>query len=639
MNLKKQYAKCALFLCTMLALPVVGAAAHHKSESCSSSSESSSSSHHKDFTHEITLDAVDINNIPQNVPVTLTLDIEVRGRVVHIHVPSFNFVLPVDGALFTASGFLPESIWPADLVPEAFFVASDFTGPGYALYVTNSGSFLLYALDGEFLPAGDYNTHATTLTYLLTDHCGPCKAPKNIKLTDETSNASFMSYAGEFLEFSINSIVDNHFAVSWSSNIESTSPNGRNHLDFIVRTGTVSDDGKTIELNDPVTVLKAPSEKFFFDEGAVAIDPFNTDHLIVICPGIDRTLPVGDPGRFTLWRAVSLDGGETWDAARLDGTFGLPTIPRDGVTPIFDDFGNLWVPYLFATDPVHTLNPINIVWALSTDGGFTWTNAGEVFVPINNPSFALNLFDYAHAAFGGDGQGGKALWTSFTYYHDDPASPYGYNSIIKVSAIPVTGLGQFGPNTLVDVNPTAFPPFPGTTDNEIAVTPDGKVYLFGTSFDTPTTSNRAYLYVNPTGMVNLSPDSWSGHRAAFYTNTSKTDTIIPYQPRRSILNHGVYPVFDPELNRFYAGIVDMRPDFSGNMTVTLVHTDDDGLTWSKERPIADMTVKARGSLNMSRDPVSGTVLFSWLDTRGQADQNNVNTFMALLSKQDLNKTK
>ncbi len=598
---------------------------------------------HKSFKDNITLDLADNTNTQLNTPFQLPLTLETIGRMVSIHIPAFNFTLPVAGYIYTKEGFLPRNLWPADLVPQAFSLKSDQTGLGYDLYVTNAGSLLVYDIGGGFLPAGSYTVHATTVTYLRTPR-SQFKAPKNIRVSEGTSNVTITTAgkdAFDFLEFYDNSIVKDRFAVCWPDNSRANSPNGRNHLDWIVRTGTLDPKtGKIKKLNDPVTVFKAPFEQFFFLEGSVVIDPLDTNHLFATSATIDTKLFIPPfnaktKNLFQLWGAVSFDGGKTWDVQRIDGKPGLPKMIADGIEPCFDDFGNLWIAYIQASNAtVNILNPINIIYAISTDGGFTFKKAGEIKAP-SHPNFSYNFFDYPRASFGGDGQGGKAFWVAFTYYFDDPNSPYGYAGQPFISYIPVTGKGEFGKVVHKRINTAKFPPFPGTMEPEIVASPEGKVYLVGYSFDSAFNNNHIHVLVNPTGIVNLGPNSFSGFHDVAFSNVAKNDTIIPFQPSRNIDSNSYGITYDPDLNRLYVAMVDMQSDFSGNMILYLIHSDDDGQTWSIPRPIANMDTQARGPINISRDPFTGNMLFSWFDARGQKDQANVNTFMGILTKSEL----
>ncbi len=607
---------------------------------CQLRAEGSSDIFHQNLKDTITLDLADNTNTSLNMPFQLPLDIEVIGKSVSIHIPAFNFTLPVDGYIFTEAGFLPRRIWPGDVIPQAFSLKSDQTGLGYDLYVTNAGSLLVYDIGGGFLPAGSYTTHATTVTYLLTPR-SQFKAPKNIRLSQGTSNATIFNNQFDFLEFYDNSIVKNKFAVCWPDNSKANSPNGRDHTNFIVRTGTLdTTTGKVKKLNDPMTVFKAPHENSFFLEGSVVIDPLDTNHIFatsIFGNGNSIFMPfpsIKNKNTFQMWTGVSFDGGKTWETQRIDGRFGLPFTPFDGIEPRFDDFGNLWISYIYITNLEDAFNQVNIVYAVSTDGGLTFKKAGNINTP-KHPKFTFNYFDYPRAAFGGDGQGGKAFWVSFTHYFDDPTSPYGYGSQLYISYIPVTGKGQYGKVVHKPIASAVFPPFPGFVEPEITVTPDGKVYLVGYSFDGNFNNNHLYLLVNPTGIVNLNPNSFGERKDIAFSNVGKTNTVIPYQPERNILTYSFGITFDPDLNRLYMGVVDMQPDFSGNMTLSLLHTDDDGLTWSIPRPIANRNTQARGTFNMSRDSFTGNMLFSWLDARNRTNQANVNTFMGILTKSEL----
>jgi hypothetical protein len=84
-------------------------------------------------------------------------------------------------------------------------------------------------------------------------------------------------------------------------------------------------------------------------------------------------------------------------------------------------------------------------------------------------------------------------------------------------------------------------------------------------------------------------------------------------------------------------MTDEQPLGSGNMVLYLVFSDNNGQSWSRPVLVANSVTSARGSISMKRDPVSGSIIFAWQDARNQENQQEVNTFLAIFTKEELDK--
>ena len=637
-------------------------------------------------TQTLTLELSDSFLTPLGLPFEITVTYQVIGNAVSLHIPAFSFELPeaTPGFVFTLDGFLPRKIWPNDPLYQSFFAGNDNEGDNFQVHVTNAGSLIFLATEGLFFTPGAHQVQATTVTYFLTGSICDHKPPKNVQASSGPSNVvgtdnNVLPF--DYLEFHQISIYNDRFAIWWPDNARDLSPQGRNHLSLVVRTGTFKNSkcGKSEIVFDgpPVVAINAP-EGVFFVEGAITINPTNPNNIFVasvvgdyrVTPGQTKNNvvlaqegnPVGQREVFQYWTAVSFDKGKTWTATRRDGTPGYPNFPLDGRTPTFDKFGNLWTAGIAAADGQSITNFLNgfttgglpgvpITFGVSTDGGQTFQDVAPspvpLPVPINTATQFFNLQDYPKATFGGDGQGGYAFYLNTTYVL---INFDGTGQLSKyLTYVPVQGFNNFGtvvslqiPQTLVTQdNPLEI----NLTASEIVVSDQGKIMLWGigANFCCLSPENVHQCVVDTTGVVNFdlpnktTDTAFSGPFAAAKTNIGGSLSVVPFQPVRGLLPQGFGMAYDPDIDRFYAALVDEQPLGSGDMVVYLLFSDNNGQTWSQPVLIADRIKKARGNVNMHRDPVSGNILFAWQDARGQKNQEEVNTFIAIMTKKQLDK--
>src|SRR5437764_463634 len=119
-------------------------------------------------------------------------------------------------------------------------------------------------------------------------------------------------------------------------------------------------------------------------EHAIAVNPTNPSNVVAMStlPDVVAGLAVG----------VSINGGSTW-SRRVIGTAGDPLgeICCDQQLA-WDRFGNLWMTYLVNTSG-------DVLVALSTDGGSTFTKVGDIVTNGDQPSIAV---------------GSNSVWVSYT---------------------------------------------------------------------------------------------------------------------------------------------------------------------------------------------------------------------------------
>lgn len=124
----------------------------------------------------------------------------------------------------------------------------------------------------------------------------------------------------------------------------------------------------------------------------------------------------------------------------------------------------------------------------------------------------------------------------------------------------------------------------------------------------------------------------SGTREVFNVNTNQVD--IPYSIGRGSSNpQGYSCVYDPDSGRFYMFISESTTLFNNkNSQVSLIYTEDDGLTWSKRVKINNVDNGPRGFTHLVRDTVTGNLLLQWLDGRNDPSGEAVDTYCAILKK-------
>jgi hypothetical protein len=307
-------------------------------------------------------------------------------------------------------------------------------------------------------------------------------------------------------------------------------------------------------------------------EDAIAVNPANPSNVVAM-----STLPDAVSG---LAVGVSVDGGQTW-ARRVIGAAGDPLgeICCDQQLA-WDRFGNLWMTYLVNTSG-------DVLVALSTDGGASFTKVADVPTSGDQPSIAV---------------GSNSVWVSYTRSHGNQIQAFG---------APVTGLGEFGSFSAPENVPS-----PGNGDyGDTAVGPAGQVMVTYQNSTNGQGGANIYTAVDPDG---LGPAGFTRPNLVAHSHVGGFD-FIAAQPDRSI---------DAEANlawdrsggahtgRVYLVWTQETPNESDNTDILLQHSDDNGATWSPAVKLNDDgTTNSQYDPAIALDQTSGDVAVSWYDTR------------------------
>jgi hypothetical protein len=256
--------------------------------------------------------------------------------------------------------------------------------------------------------------------------------------------------------------------------------------------------------------------------------------------------------------------------------------------------------YLFLTYLVNTKGDILV--ALSTDGGRTFTKVGDIVTNGDQPSI---------------GVGPNSVWVSYTSFP---------GTLIQAFGAPVTGLGRFGAFSA----PQRVPTSNGRGDyGGTAVGPNGQVLVTYQDKTGGQVGSNIYTAVDPDG---LGPAGFDDPRFLAHSYVGGFD-YIPAQPHRSI---------DAEANlawdrsggshdgRVYVVWTQETPNESNDTDIMLQHSDDSGTTWSPAvRLNDDRTANSQYNPAIAVDQSSGALAASWYDTRndlgagGTGDTNGV----------------
>jgi len=332
-------------------------------------------------------------------------------------------------------------------------------------------------------------------------------------------------------------------------------------------------------------------------EDAIAINPATPANIVAM-----STLPDVVSG---LAEEVSFDGGNSWTRQVIGDGDPLGEICCDEQLA-WDRFGNLWMTYLVNTNG-------NILVALSTDGGLTFTKVAEVVPtkPVGSraPTGATpkRLRPAPKGSASGDqpsiAVGPDSVWVSYTSF------PF---VVVQAFGASVTGLGSFGRFTAPETVPTSA----GRGDyGDTAVGPNGQVMVTYQDATNGQGGSHIYTAVDPDG---LGPSGFQDPRLLAHSRVGGFD-YIPAQPHRSV---------DAEANlawdrssganrgRVYEIWTQESPNESDNTDIMLQHSDDNGLTWTPPvRLNDDATTNSQFNPAIALDQTTGNVAVSWYDAR------------------------
>ena len=354
-------------------------------------------------------------------------------------------------------------------------------------------------------------------------------------------------------------------------------------------------------LGPSINLTKATGNQY---EAAVAINPADNNQIFVVARN-----EVGG-----LYKARSSDGGLTW-TGQLFATHNTPPagdLPRayGNASVAWDAFGNLFIVFLSQGS---TTAPTYVAISVSTDGGanfYSPTGSGPALIL---PAVFPYLIGDQPTVTVGPGSAGFAGSIWVTYF-----SMGG----IWVSSAGVSGSGVVGAFTS-----QVLPSQPVSVNyGDIAVGPDGEVIVtYG-----PNSGSSGTLYTN-TDPDGLGPMPFSSYTTVVAVNIGGF-TSIPAQP-----NWGI----DPEAGlaydrtnglhrgRVYLMYTDAPSIGSADTNVFVVHSDDQGSTWSTPVRVNDDTgVNSQFLPRISLDPSTGMLAVTWYDARNSPLNTMAQYFVA-----------
>ena len=308
-------------------------------------------------------------------------------------------------------------------------------------------------------------------------------------------------------------------------------------------------------------------------EDAISVNPANPSNVVAMStlPDVVAGLAVG----------VSFDGGQTW-ARRVIGAAGDPLgeICCDEQLA-WDRFGNLWMTYLVNTSG-------NILVALSTNGGSSFTKVGDIQTNGDQPSIAV---------------GPNSVWVSYTFFPGTQIQAFGAR---------VTGLGQFGSFSAPESVPS---PHSNGDYGDTAVGPADQVMVTYQKTTNGQGGTDIYTAVDPDG---LSPAGFGRPTLVTHSHVGGFDYIAA-QPDRSI-DAEASLAWDRSRGahngRAYLVWTQETPNESDNTDILLQRSDNNGATWSPALKLNDdRTTNSQYDPAIALDQSTGNVAVSWYDTR------------------------
>ena len=296
-----------------------------------------------------------------------------------------------------------------------------------------------------------------------------------------------------------------------------------------------------------------------------------------------------------MFEGVSFDGGQTW-SRRLIGTSDSDPLGKACCDPSlsFDEFGNLFMTYLYST--IGNATPI----ALSTDGGLTFSVIANIEKPpkVSQPEGEQATFRYVDQPTITIGAG--QVWVVFNA-----------GGAMVATGARVTGFGQVGSF----IRPETVPGTNNCTYGDVAIGPKGQVMQVCSLTSTGQGGGKLFVSVDPDG---LGPAGFGDRVFVTDTHVGGFDFIAP-QPDRSVdaepglawdrtggaHNGRVYLVYTLE-----------HPNESDNTDIYVQFSDNTGATWSAPVRVNDDTTRNSQFLpKIALDPTSGRIAVTWYDAR------------------------
>jgi hypothetical protein len=362
-------------------------------------------------------------------------------------------------------------------------------------------------------------------------------------------------------------------------------------LSLVITVGAGA-DGRAVVVNHQVDVTQSPGSE---NEGTIAIDQADPSKLFA---AYNNMVSSTDQFRH------STDGGDTWSAST-----GIAASCCDNQTAT-DSYGNIFLVNINAA-----LNAVNLY--ASTDGGATFTLTKVIDTgDIDQPSVAA---------------GANMVWVSWTN-----------NGTLFARGAPVTGLGTIGnfnaeqrtrglsapgaPRRLPNVSPREGVPGSNNGDctfGDIGILPTGTIDVVCQ------TDTQIFVSRDTDGL------GANGFGPQILVRNVGVDKFFPIPPQsaRTIdaeanLSVDVSP--GPFHGRVYLAFTDLASPNTTNTDVFMTHSSDGGATWSNPLKVNDdNTTTSQFFSDVAVDPVTGNVMATWLDPRGDPNNHNVMPYASI----------
>ncbi len=345
---------------------------------------------------------------------------------------------------------------------------------------------------------------------------------------------------------------------------------------------------QSISIVDASNFIGGPGAQEF--EVDLAINPTNPNNIVLEANATLAGAAVGPSGGMLF--STSFDGGKTWNARYIaTGADGFDPACCDP-SVAFDGFGTLYVSYFSAT-----LDHADLL--MSVDGGKTLTGLASFGDAADQPKIAV-----AH----------NEIWDVFTS--------------TTTGAMEGFGAGIFGKGFLTGFEDFAAVPNPSTFENfgKIAIGPKGQVLI---NYQTdPLVGQTVPIDTIRTSICSGfgTTTGFSPERSAVTTRVGFVNSLPPVIPDRiSDAKSGV--AYDrsngPHSGRAYLVYMDRANLTTTDYEVYVVHSDDDGATWSAPVRVAnDSTGRPKWHPRIAVDPTTGNVAVSWYDARNDTGSGN-----------------
>lgn len=328
------------------------------------------------------------------------------------------------------------------------------------------------------------------------------------------------------------------------------------------------------------------------EETGIAINPMNPDNII----GVAQT-----PCRFY----TSSDGGETWTDGFLDDPYDLgdPTV-------VFDGDGNAYYCYIGLWS--HTGIFVN----RSTDGGYTWQEAGVAVVErVGSVPFEDKSYPVADCTTSPHRGNVYVGWTQFdTYGSSAPAD----SSRIHFSRSTDHGQTWTPPVVVSDIGGDCRDQDDTVEGAVPAVGPDGTIYVAwssprGIEFDLSTDGGLTF---GVDRIISDQPGGWDFTVPGLDRCNGMPITKTDYS-------------YGPYRGRVYVGWSDQR---HGDTDVFLIYSDDNGDSWSPRVRVNDDPVgngREQFFPWIDVDPVTGIIYAVFYDRREDAGNLQNHVYLAV----------